>query len=234
MRLRTGTSGFAYKEWKGPFYPEKLPQSAMLAHYAGRLPAVEINYTFYRMPSEKMVRGWVEQTPPDFSFVLKASRRITHHKKLQEASEPLRLLLQASDALGERRGPLLFQLPPTFAKDIDVLRAFLEELPGELRAAFEFRHRSWMDDEVYDALRARNAALVVADPGKGEAREVVATADFGYARLRREDYDEAALHEWRRRLRRPEWRDCWVFFKHEEAGTGPRLAERFQGLDPGA
>jgi uncharacterized protein YecE (DUF72 family) len=230
MRYRTGTSGFAYKEWKGPFYPEKLPQSGMLSYYASRLDTVEINYTFYRMPSEKMVRNWVEQTPADFSLVLKASRRITHHKKLKDAAEPLRFLLTASEALGERRGPMLFQLPPTLQKDVDVLRAFLTELPQELKAAFEFRHRSWFDEEVYAALRERNAALVVADGGKEEAAAVVPTADFGYARLRREDYDDVALAEWGRRLRQPGWQGCWVFFKHEDAGAGPRLAERFREL----
>ena len=230
MRLRTGTSGFSYREWKGNFYPDKLPANRMLEYYSRRLTSVEINNTFYRMPRLEMLEKWASQVPGDFAFVLKANRRITHMKRLRDAGEPLEYLVRTAVAgLGDRLGPILFQLPPYLRADPGRLRDFLAIVPGGVRAAFEFRHESWFTDEVYRALADRGAALVTADTGEGEA-PVVETATFGYARLRRPGYGEAELAEWAAALARPAWSDVFVFFKHEDEGAGPRMAEGFGGV----
>ncbi len=230
MRLWTGTSGFSYKEWKGSFYPEKLPATKMLAYYSRRLASVEINNTFYRLPRADLLEKWAAQVPSDFSFVLKASRRITHMKRLKDADEPLEYLVAtATAALGSRLGPILFQLPPYLRRDTDRLVDFLALVPDDVRAAFEFRHDSWFCDEVYQALSDRGAALVTADTGEGDA-PVVPTASFGYARLRRPGYADGELAEWAQALRQPGWRDVFAFFKHEDAGAGPRMAARFRDL----
>lgn len=226
MRVRAGTSGFSYKEWKGTFYPEELPNEEMLAYYARRLPACEINNTFYRMPKREVLSGWAAQTGEDFRFVLKASRRITHQGRLKEVAEPVDFLIRATTALGERLGALLFQLPPHLKKDLDRLRAFLDLIPDDRRAALEFRHPSWFDDDVLETLRAHNAALCVAEDEEAAAPRA-ATADWGYLRLRRQDYDDDAIEGWADWTRAQEWGEVYVFFKHEEAGTGPRLALRF-------
>lgn len=229
-RLRTGTSGFSYKEWKGNFYPEKLPANRMLEYYSRQLGSVEINNTFYRMPRAEMLEKWASQVPEDFAFVLKANRRITHMKRLRDAGEPLDYLVRtAVAALGERLGPILFQLPPYLRADVERLRDFLAAVPESVRAAFEFRHESWFVDEVYQALADHGAALVTADTGEGEA-PVVETAGFGYARLRRPGYGEAELAEWAAALKRPGWSDVFVFFKHEDEGAGPRMAAGFRGV----
>jgi len=228
---RAGTSGYAYKEWKGTFYPADLADDAMLAHYAGRLPAVEINNTFYRMPKESVVLAWADQAPASFRFVLKASRRITHLKRLNGVESELEYFLQVSQALGAKRGPSLFQLPPNMKKDLARLTAFLALLPRNWAAAFEFRHPSWFADDVYAALQSRNAALCIADPGDDEdATPFVGTADWGYLRLRGEAYDEASLEQWAARIRQSEWTDSYVFFKHEDGGSGPRFAEALNRL----
>ena len=234
MTLFVGTSGFSYKEWKGPFYPEDLPAADMLSYYASRLNAVEINNTFYRLPSVKLLEGWSEKVPPGFSFVLKASRRITHMKRLKEADEPLEYLLSTSATLGDALGPILFQLPPYLKKDVDRLATFCALLPEGFRGAFEFRNETWFDDEVYNVLRDRRLALVTADTGDDWDAPVVRTAEYGYARLRRETYDADALADWATRLTDVGWRDLYVFFKHEDAGAGPRMAERFGGLVDGS
>jgi uncharacterized protein YecE (DUF72 family) len=228
--LRVGTSGFAYKSWKGSFYPADLPASRWLAYYAGRLPAVEINNTFYRMPRPAMLTGWAEQVPPGFRFALKASRRITHQKRLAEVADELSYLYAAAKALGEHRGPMLFQLPPFLKKDMARLQAFLTLLPEDHRATLEFRHPSWHDDEVFDALREHDVALCIADAGEVHDAPVVATAQLGYLRLRRSAYADEDLSTWVAALRSGGWQDAYVFFKHEEAGVGPALASRFQAL----
>jgi uncharacterized protein YecE (DUF72 family) len=231
--LRAGTSGWSYEAWKGPFYPAELPSRDMLAFYAARLPCVEVNNTFYRLPKREVVRGWADQTPDGFSFVLKASRRITHQAKLgPEAADPLGWLLECSGELGAKRGPILFQTPPWLKKDVGLLRDFLALIPGDgARAAFEFRSSSWFDDEVYETLGDAGAALVLADTGD-DAKDppLVATAPFGYARLRRPEYEDGALETWAERLSAQGWNDLWVFFKHEDEGAGPALAARFREL----
>ena len=229
MRIRAGTSGFSYKEWKGSFYPEDLPNDGMLAYYADRFGAVEINNTYYRMPSESTLRGWAEQVPADFRFVLKANRQITHFKRLKpEALEPLEYFCGQATALGDHLAPILFQLPPNFKADRPRLEAFLDALPAGIRAAFEFRHPSWLDDDVFDALRARNAALVVAQT-EDEETPHVPTADFGYLRLRKVEYGPGEVEAWAERVASSPWEEAFVFFKHEDEGTGPALARRFLG-----
>ena len=219
MRIIVGTSGFAYKEWRGSFYPEKMRDKDMLGYYAERLRAVEINNTFYRLPSSETLLRWAEQVPDGFTFVLKASQRITHRQRLKpESAETVRFLFETAQALGERLGPVFFQTPPLFAKDVPRLREFLAALPPAHPVAFEFRHETWFDDEVYDALRSRNAALVSADKDESgdEGAPIVPTADWGYLRLRRCDYDDAALDRWRERIQAQPWQRAFVFFKHEE------------------
>jgi uncharacterized protein YecE (DUF72 family) len=228
MNLWVGTSGFSYKEWKGSFYPTDLPDREMLHYYAERLNSVEINNTFYRMPTAKLLSGWAAQVPERFSFVLKASRRITHQKKLRDAADELDYLASVASELGPRLGPVLFQLPPYLKKDEPLLRDFLAVFPEGFRAAFEFRSSSWFVDGIYDALREGGAALVVADTDDEKlAPVIVATAPYGYARLRRPDYGTEDLDRWAERLAAPEWQDLYVFFKHEEAGAGPRMATEF-------
>lgn len=232
MRVWTGTSGWSYDEWKGPFYPEDMKSEGMLAYYAERLGSVEVNNTFYRLPKKDVLAGWRDGTPDGFSFVLKASRRITHQAKLgPDAADPLGWLLESSSVLAEKRGPILFQTPPWLKKDLPLLEDFLALLPGDVRAAFEFRSTSWFDDVVFDALRQAGAALVLADTGDADKDPPqVATAPFGYARLRRESYEDGELEARAAELRGLGWEELWVFFKHEDAGAGPRLAMRFREM----
>jgi uncharacterized protein YecE (DUF72 family) len=225
MKFWIGTSGFQYTEWKGNFYPEKLPASKMLPFYAEQFSTTEINYTFRRIPSGKTIESWCELTPEQFAFSLKAPQRVTHFAKLQDCAETLNYLFGVIQGLEHKLGPLLFQLPPSFKKDAHILKAFLEELPDGIRAAFEFRHDSWFDDEIFESLGAYNAALCIAESAK-LSTPTVATADFGYLRLRREDYNETDVVRWAEFLRSNEskWSDAFVYFKHEERGEGPRLA----------
>lgn len=230
MKLYAGTSGYAYTAWKGSFYPADLPARRMLNFYATQLRTVEINNTFYRMPTTSLLRGWADEVPDDFRFALKAPQRITHLARLVDADEATGYLLDVAATLGDRLGALLFQLPPNLKKDAARLDAFLALLPAPWRAAFEFRHTSWFDDEVFELLRAHRAALCIADAEGGLEVPWVATADWGYLRLRRPDYDEAALKTWAQRVRREDWQQAFVFFKHEEAGRGPQLAQRLLQL----
>jgi uncharacterized protein YecE (DUF72 family) len=207
----------------------------MLAYYVERFTSVEINATFYRMPDPKTVAGWASAAPAGFTYVLKAPQRITHFGRLQGVEQPLRHFCETARALGDKLGPLLFQLPPNFKKAADRLHAMLALVPDDLRTAFEFRHESWFDDEVYGLLRARNAALCIADTEDGST-PAVATADFGYLRLRAVEYTDDDLRGWIATIDRvgPSWRDAYVFFKHEDTGSGPALARRFLALRQGA
>jgi len=231
MRVRVGTSGYNYPEWKGSFYPTDMKPARMLPYYAERFSTVEINATFYRMPTATTVEGWAKAVPEAFTFVLKAPQRITHFARLKNVGDSVRFFCDTARILGGRLGPLFFQLPPSFKKDVSRLGDLLDLLPPDLRAAFEFRHASWFDDEVYARLRGRNAALCIADNEEGST-PAVATADWGYLRLRAVQYTDAQLAEWIGTMRRigAGWRDAFVFFKHEEAGTGPALARRFEAL----
>jgi uncharacterized protein YecE (DUF72 family) len=230
MAIWIGTSGYTYPEWRGSFYPEKFPAGRMLGYYAERFPTVEINYTFYRTPSARTVAGWAAGTPEAFRFALKAPRRITHERRLKDVADPLGYFLDTARGLGTRLGPVLFQLPPTFRQDVDRLAGLLALWPADLRAAFEFRHDSWFAPEVYARLRERNAALCVADTEQGTT-PAVATADWGYLRLRDLDYTDDRLQAWGRSVRAQDgWRETFIYFKHEESGTGPLLAGRLRGM----
>lgn len=228
MNLAVGTSGYSYKEWVGSFYPPKTPANRMLRYYGERFSTVEINNTFYRMPQESLLERWAAEVPEDFRFVLKAPKRITHDRRLRGVEEETHRLLDVASVLKTRLGPFLFQLPPFLRKDVDALRDFLGRL-GAARAAFEFRHASWLDDEVHETLRAHGAALCVADTEDGTPA-LVGTTTWGYLRLRRPDYDDEALASWVGRVRSQPWTEAFVFFKHETEGKGPALARRFLEL----
>jgi uncharacterized protein YecE (DUF72 family) len=230
MNLYVGTSGYAYPKWKGPFYPEKLSAKEMLPFYGQNFRTVEINYTFRRLPAESVVESWVGSVPAAFRFVLKGPELITHRKRLQNVGDLLANFLEMAGKLKKRLGPLLFQLPPNFKKDITRLGAFLALLPRRRRVAFEFRNPSWLDDEVFRLLRKHRAALCVADADDERKVPLEATADWGCLRLRRPDYNDAALKKWVKQMRKLAWRDAFVFFKHEDDGKGPRLAKRFLEL----
>jgi uncharacterized protein YecE (DUF72 family) len=232
MKFWIGTSGFQYAEWKGNFYPEKLPASKMLSFYAERFPTTEINYTFRRIPSGKTIESWYELTPEQFAFSLKAPQRVTHFAKLKNSGDTMNYLFGVIQGLEHKLGPLLFQLPPSFKRDAPLLSAFLGELPKGIRAAFEFRHASWFEDEIFESLRAHNAALCIAE-SENLCTPSVATARFGYLRLRRQDYNSTDILRWADFLRSNDgkWSDAFVYFKHEESGEGPRLAaEMIQSL----
>ncbi len=225
VQFWVGTSGYNYPEWKGNFYPEKLPAAKMLPYYAERLRTVEINYTFYRVPNANILAGWDRETPPGFRLTLKAPKRITHIARLRDCAELLRYFLKTAATLGPKLGAILFQLPPYFRKDLGVLDAFLQELPEGTCAAFEFRHASWMDPEVFARLKARNLALCIADSEKFSTPLEI-TASYAYFRLRDEGYTPADLARWAETIRThaASCGDAFVYFKHEEAGIGPEFA----------
>ena len=228
-----GTSGYNYPEWKGSFYPPDLPAAKMLPYYASRFPTVEINYTFYRMPTPKLIAGWRAQVPPAFRFTLKAPKRITHDKRLRaaEVAESLQGFITAASELGPQMAALLFQLPPNFKKDLPLLNEFLSLLPPRTTAAFEFRHASWLEDDVYEALKSRNIALCVAD---SESRDtpLVSTADYAYFRLRDEGYGDADIAKWTETARTlgETARDVFVYFKHEDEGKGAAFGQQMMKL----
>jgi uncharacterized protein YecE (DUF72 family) len=227
VRILTGTSGYSYKQWKGRFYPEKIKEAEMLGFYAGRFPTVEINNTFYRMPSPEILRKWADQTPEGFTFVLKAPQRITHQKRLGDVGADVAYFLDAAGTLGPKRGPVLFQLPPYMRKDVGRLQSLLDRLPGSPPAALEFRHASWFDDEVREVLRGKGAALCLADTDEEPLKDVAITAGWGYLRLRRTAYTEADLDAWAQRVRAQPWDRAFVFFKHEDEARGPQFAATF-------
>jgi uncharacterized protein YecE (DUF72 family) len=229
VKLLTGTSGFSYKEWLGPFYPEKLPASEMLRYYAAQFGTVEINNTFYRMPAESMLARWSEEVPATFAFTLKAPRRITHDKRLVEAEPDVKEFLRRTAALGDKLGVLLFQLPPYLKKDVPRLQAFLALLPAGASVAFEFRSSSWQDAEVYDALRDRDAMLCVTDTDEGDT-PYIATSNCGYIRLRRTHYDDEELRAWALAIAAKGLPKTYVYFMHEDEALGTRFARRLTEL----
>jgi uncharacterized protein YecE (DUF72 family) len=226
-----GTSGYNYPEWKGTFYPDTLAASKMLGYYAERFSTVEINYTFYRMPTAALVAGWASQVPADFKFTLKAPKRITHDRRLRDVADAVRAFCEAAAELGDRLGAMLFQLAPNFKKDLTVFDDFLAVLPPRLCAAFEFRHDSWLDEDVYARLRSRNLALCIADSEK-RTTPVMSTADYAYFRLRDEGYTERHIAEWADAMRAlsTQCRDIYVYFKHEEEGKGPEFGRMLKEL----
>ncbi len=231
MHTSIGTSGFQYPEWKGGFYPADLPVAKMLGYYSERFSTTEVNYTFRQIPKETTVAKWVAGTPEDFRFTFKAPQKVTHFAKLRNCGDTMRYFHQIMTGLGEKRGAVLLQLPPNLEKDTEVLADFLAELPEGMKAAFEFRHESWFDDGVYELLEKHNAALCLAESADlVTPREI--TADFGYLRLRREDYTDADLEDWAAFVKKQKrkWKEVYVHFKHEEKGVGPVFAEKFKGM----
>jgi len=231
--LMAGASGYAFKEWQGSFYPEKIKSEDMLAWYAERLPTVEINNTFYQMPKATVLEHWAAVTPEGFRFAIKAPRRITHEARLKAdaAADSVAYLYKVLATLGPKRGPVLFQLPPFLKKDMPRLKEFLALLPEGHRAAFEFRNDSWCDDEVYDALKSAGAALCLSEREDNAAPSMVATAPWGYVRLRLENYADADLQQWAGRLASSGWQECFVYFMHEP--TAPRYARILMDLSRG-
>jgi len=223
-----GTSGYNYPEWKGSFYPETLPASKMLPYYAERFPTVEINYTFYRAPNEKILDGWSKATPERFKLTLKAPKRITHDARLRDCADRVRQFLETAAVLGPKLGALLFQLPPNLKKDVALLEAFVDSFPPRVCAAFEFRHASWFDDAVYEVLRKRNLALCIADSEK-LSTPIELTADYSYFRLRDEGYTPEDVARWAELVREKsaERGDAFVYFKHEEQGKGAEFGQVF-------
>lgn len=233
MNLYAGTSGYSYKEWKGFFYPEKMPNDEMLAFYGTKLPSVEINNTFYRLPRREQLAAWAEQVPANFRFAVKASQKISHMKRLRNAEDETGYLMDAVGEMGKKLGVVFFQLPPNFKQDLERLSAFLDTLPQKIPVAFEFRHATWFEEPVFDLLRKHNVALCLADADDDLEVPLVSTADWGYLRLRRPDYTAAELKEWRTWVAGQKWKNAFVFFKHEDAGAGPRMATEFLALGGG-
>ena len=230
MKLWVGTSGYSYKAWVGKFYPEGLAPKEMLRFYASRLPAVEINNTFYRLPKESMLQSWAEKVAAEFRFVLKAPQRITHQKRLKDAVNEVEYLVRVTTVLGLHTGAVLFQLPPYFRKNLPILQDFLSILPTDRTVAFEFRHPSWFDNEIFGCLREHNCALCMADIDETESFDINPTATWGYVRLRRSEYSRADLLNWKQRILSQQWDHAYIFFKHEDEGIGPKLAREFLAL----
>jgi uncharacterized protein YecE (DUF72 family) len=230
MDLYVGTSGYSYKEWKGSFYPENLSAKDMLTYYSARLGAVELNNTFYRTPKPEMVESWKSQVPENFRFSVKASQGITHFRRLKDAAHPTRLMLETISALDDRLGAVIFRLPSDMKKDLERLKTFLKHLPRDTPAAFDFRHPTWFDDDVFELLRNENRVLVVSDTEDLPMIYREKTAGWGYIRLRRVRYSKAELKKWIKWMQAQEWEKTFVFFRHEDEGTGPKLAAQFLGL----
>ena len=229
-RLLAGASGYSFKEWKGTFYPADIKPEAMLAWYSERLPTVEINNTFYRMPKTSVLENWAATTPEDFRFSIKASQRITHMSRLkvESSTEPLGYLYRNLAALGSKRGPVLFQLPPNLKKDLPRLTAFLGLLPEGHNAAFEFRNDTWFADDVYDVLKGTGAALCLSEREDNAPPPLIETAPWGYVRLRLETYSDDDLKKWARTLEATSWRTIHVYFMHEP--TAPAYAKALMGF----
>ncbi len=227
MNLYVGTSGYSYPKWKGKFYPKDLPAKGMLRYYGENFRSVESNSTFRKMPEPDDLKRWAADVPTDFKFALKAPQRITHIKRLKESKELVSHLFEIAAVLKKRLGPVLFQLPPNFKKDAARLSAFVDLLPVRCRAAFEFRHESWFDEEIFELLRTHRAAICIAEADNELEVPFVATTDWGYLRLRREDYSDAELKAWAKKIKKEDWSDVFVYFRHEDTAKGPEFAKRF-------
>jgi uncharacterized protein YecE (DUF72 family) len=238
MNLFVGTSGYSYTEWKGNFYPEDIKSKDMLSYYAKHFSTVEINNTFYRIPKKEVFESWREQVPAEFRFILKAPQLITHIKRLKtDTKDTVEYFTNVSSALGEKRGVVLFQLPPNFKLNLERLEEFIKIIPEEIKAAFEFRHAEWFNEGVYDLLKKRNFALCLSDtdeepihvsPSASQGKkEVTPTANWGYLRLRRVNYTKKSLTDWHKKISGQNWKEAYIFFKHEEEGKGPEFAKGF-------
>lgn len=233
MKLYVGTSGYSYNEWKGNFYPEDIKSKEMLKYYAKHFSTVEINNTFYRIPKKEVFESWKEQVPAKFRFILKAPQMITHIKRLKtDTKDTVEYFAKVSSALEEKRGVVLFQLPPNFKLNLERLDEFIKIVPEEIKAAFEFRNESWFNppeaDDVYALLKKRNFALCLSDTDEEPVKELINTADWSYLRLRRANYTKKKLSEWHKRIaEHSNWKEAYIFFKHEEEGKGPEFAKGF-------
>jgi uncharacterized protein YecE (DUF72 family) len=228
MKIYVGTSGYSYKEWKGIFYPEKLSPKDMLRFYGERLGAVEINNTFYRMPTEHVLLSWADQVPDNFLFAFKAPQIITHIRRLKNVEEETGYLLRTLSVLNKRLGPVLFQFPKSFHADPEILKGFLALLPATISCAFEFRSASRLDPKIQDLLREKSCSLCTTDSDDNPANEIISTAPWGYLRLRRSDYTEADLEQWLQRIVAQKWEKAFLFFKHEDEAAGPGMAIKFK------
>jgi uncharacterized protein YecE (DUF72 family) len=227
-----GTSGYSYNEWKGNFYPEDIKPKDMLPYYSKHFSTVEINNTFYRIPKKEVFENWKEQVPAKFRFILKAPQIITHIKRLKtDVKDTVDYFAKVSSALDEKRGVVLFQMPPSFKLNIDRLKDFIEIIPEELKCAFEFRHEEWFNENVYDLLRKRNFALCLSDTDEEPVKELINTADWSYLRLRRLEYKKKDLSEWMKKIKSQNWKETFIFFKHEDEGKGPEFAKKFIELN---
>lgn len=234
MKVVAGTSGFAYKEWKGRFYPEKISPRELLRSYSSRLRTVEINNTFYHMPNAGVLASWADQVPGNFVFAIKAPQVITHMKQLRKVGSESRYLFTSLSVLGGKLGPVLFQFPASFRADRRVLEDFLALIPRGLFCAFEFRNAGWQENEIRDLLSEKGHTLCIADADDAPAGDITSKSSWGYLRLRRSDYSEADLAQWAGKVRAQHWERAFVFFKHEEGARGPEMAMRFQALADGA
>jgi uncharacterized protein YecE (DUF72 family) len=230
MNIYVGTSGFAHKEWKGKFYPEKISPKDMLRFYAGRLKTVEINNTFYHMPNGTVLTSWADQVPRDFVFALKAPQVITHMKRLNHVSSEAGYLFKSLSVLDRKLGPVLFQFPASFHANVPVLEAFLDLVPGNAACAFDFRSPTWLEGGVPDLLRKKGCSWCIEDTDEKPVQEIISTATWGYLRLRRSDYTDADLSHWAESVLSQKWEKAFVYFKHEDEAKGPELAMRFQEL----
>jgi uncharacterized protein YecE (DUF72 family) len=230
VKIFVGTSGYGYKEWKGRFYPEKISPKDMLRFYAARLTTVEINNTFYHMPTEPVLASWAEQVPDDFVFAIKAPQVITHLKRMRDMGGETEYLLKTLSSLDRKLGPILFQFPPNFRADRPRLKDFLALIPGNFSCAFEFRHPSWLEADILDLLHSKGVSLCLADTEENPMTEIIHTAPWSYLRLRRADYSEADLSQWLEKILAQKWEQVFVFFKHEGAAKGPEVAIHFREL----
>jgi uncharacterized protein YecE (DUF72 family) len=230
MRIFIGTSGYGYKEWKGKFYPEKLSAKKMLGFYSERFGAVEINNTFYRMPTESVLKSWAGQVPEDFVFAIKAPQVITHRKRLKNVDSETEFLFRSLSTLDRKLGPVLFQFSKTFHANPALLKDFLSLVPENISCAFEFRSPSWLNTETISLLHEKRHSLCLEDTDENPANEIIRTASWGYLRLRRSDYTDADLSQWMERILGQEWTKVFVFFKHEDEAKGPEMAMRFHEL----
>ena len=230
MNLYVGTSGYSYKEWKGSFYPEDIKPDKMLNFYSGQFSSVEINNTFYRIPQKSVLETWKKQVPKDFRFSIKAPQRITHQKRLKDIEDDNKYFIDTIKALGSKLGIVLFQFPPYFRKNLDLLQNFVNILPDKISAAFEFRHESWFEDNVYACLHKKDFSICLSETDEEPGIEIINISSKGYLRLRKSDYSKKEIISWHEIIKKQNWEEAFVFFKHEDGAKGPQFARQLLNL----